>query len=262
MCLARQVHHGHTAGRLGVLAQRPADAQGGPAQRLRCAAGGEDLHAAVPQVVPVTAGPGRGERLRERNGRRMGRCLGALGHLRVPACVGHRQVAADDLHPSLPRPADRGEFGREVGERVEAEPPVRAGTRERDRRERAGRTEVGQPRLEVHRQFHAHHLGARRVQQCGDGGGERRAVVSYAQQVRHERVGQGVERGPGVLSDRHRRFSRRSQRWRQVAEPSSARRRTGPSQYPNRRAWSEGSSLRTTPRRWPGTRSRGSPAGR
>jgi hypothetical protein len=227
--LARQIHRGNPARRLGVAAQRPTDPQGCPAYGLGGAARGEDLDTAVPHVVAVAARAGGGERGRERRGR-LGRRYASVPGYGTPARVGHRQVAADDLGAALACPADGGEFGREVGEGVEAEPVALAGPGQGDRGEGARRAEMGQPGLEVGGQLHADDVGAGGVQQGGDGGGERRAVVPYAQQVRHHGVGEGGEGRPRFLNEGHRRFSRRSHRRRQVAEPSSARRRTGPSQ--------------------------------
>ncbi len=250
--LAGQVGRGDGA----VLAQRPADAEGGPPDGFRGAAGGQHLHGPVPQVIAVAAGPGRGQRLREQpaaGGRALGGVLvrGAQG----PAGVGQGEVAAADLHTARTRPADRGQLRGEVRERVERRPalPDRAGQGDGGHGLRI--RQVLQPRLEVGRQLDAHDLRLRGVQQRRNHRRQRGAVVAHTQQVRRTGRGERVHgvprigicgspraRGGGDGGDGglpgpsarhrlgHRRFPRRSQRRRHIAEPSSARRRTGPSQ--------------------------------
>ncbi len=126
-------------------------------------------------------------------------------------------------------PADRGQFRGEVRERVERQAAVPAGARQGDRGDGLRVGQVLQPRLELRREFDADHVGARGVQQGGDHRGEGGAVVAYPDQVGLPGLGEGVHRGPRV-GVRQRRLPRRSQRRRHIAEPSSARRRTGPSQ--------------------------------
>lgn len=86
-----------------------------------------------------------------------------------------------------------------------------------------------QPALEVGGQFDADHLGAGGVEQRRYDHRERGAVVAYTEEVRAYGGGEPRDGLPGVVV-RQRRFSRRSQRRRHIAEPFSARRRTGPSQ--------------------------------
>ena len=241
------------------LSQRPPDRQRGTTDGLGAAARRPDLDQAVPQLV-VVADARRpievvGEALAGLGRRRSGIIRRSAPPLRRP-----RQVAGTDRDAGTRRPADRREFRGEIRERVERQvAAVLADRSQGDRRDRVRMGEPFDPRLHLHRELDQDVFRGEVVQDPGHRRRESGRMVSDADD---ERVAAGPEglgglpdhvlrrRSLGVgLRDHPSITERSSHSLRHVRFPDSARRFTTASQYPSRRPWSSGSSLRTTPRR-------------
>lgn len=266
--LTPQIQLGHPAGGGRVPAQCPPRQQRRPAHRLGRGARGGGFDEPVPQVVPGAPREPGAQCVGE-PGRPALRGVTA-SFVPRPVREGQVAGEHRDAVPGGPAHGGQlgREVGERIERRASATPAVTRGGRERDRCPGLLVPEPGQPFLHLGRQLDEHHVGLRPVQQRGQGRGQRGRVVPHADEVGRARVGEGregllrragrvgrardtrsagsvrgageaqgarvrcVQCGGGVEGHGRQpsRTVRRSHRVRQVAEPCSARRRTGPSQ--------------------------------